>query len=283
MPAAVLAAVAAMPAEAATIRLGTYYSIATTDLVASGGTGELTENLDNTYDSTANDGSFTQTSAETAPLDSASGAASADARTGILRTVSTTSAAMATSTATPSATASAMSALGESYAITGSGRIRIEMAYDGLWNVAAQQFDNGGTVGSFALGWLASGSLALSGVTSETGDRAFQLDQSSANASGTTSGLLWAEGNVNAGDTIGVNSMFSTSINGGTNGTVDFSHTAYFNVSFLDGASGTPSDPKFLSNPGGGGLPSVPLPASVVLLAGALGGFGVVGRRRRAA
>jgi hypothetical protein len=170
----------------------------------------------------------------------------------------------------------------ETYSISGSGSVRIEMDYDGIWDITAQTCilcqD-----GVFAEQWQALGSLsAVGGGGNINGARDhFQLNQSSPSA-GSTSGTLVLTGTVSDGATLHVTSELLTQILEGTNGIVDFYRTAYLSVTFLDGAVGNPSDSRFLSIEPDRGQPSlIPLPASGLLLLGAFGGLALMRLRRR--
>ena len=214
--------------------------------------------------------------------------ASADATTGVTRSRVSASAIPVVFGLpyTPDVNVASFVQLSEGFTVSGSGSIRVEIDYDGVWDLTPNTFDFtaiGGTAGDFGLGWQAQGVLELvtpQGFTRDT----FALNQNTAAGSGSVAGTLSAVGQVRDGDVVVVNSSLLTQILAGTNGTVDFARTAYLSVSFFDGATGTPNDPRFLSvDPRPVQPAPIPLPASALLLPAALGALGLLRRRKRSA
>lgn len=229
-----------------------------------------------------------QTSSRTNGNDLGEAFASVDSTTGVLRSRVTASAipVVAGLLYTPDVNVASFMTLSETFTISGSGSIRVEVAYDGEWALTPNTFDFtaiGGTSGDFGTGWQAQGTLELvtgSGLSRDF----FALNQNSAPRSGSTAGVLSVTGNVRDGEFISVASSLLTQILAGTNGTVDFARTAYLSVSFFDGATGVPNDPRFLSVDPLANDPSViPLPASALLLPVGLGLMAALRRRRRGA
>lgn len=270
------------PATAATIVMQTAASASAV--------GALINDTSTYFGDTITDGPTRQQSAlATNGNDTGTAFASADATTGVTRSSVTGSAIPVVFGLqyTPDVNVFSLVRLSEGFTVSGNGSIRIEVDYDGVWDLTPNTFDFtaiGGTAGEYGVQWQAQGTLEL-GTSSGFARDSFLLNQTTAARTGSAAGTLSVVGQVRDGEIVNVTSSLLTQMLAGTNGSVDFARTAYLSVSFFDGATGVPNDPRFLSiDPRPGEQPAViPLPASALLLPVSLGLMAALRRRRRAA
>jgi hypothetical protein len=239
----------------------------------------------NTYDTVGASGNASQVSNQVSPLESATGFGSADALTGVLKAKAETFAptAVAGMPFTPFASGYGFVLVEEIYTVSGDGTVTVEMAYDGIWSVSEQEFDNtpvGGTTGTFGIGWQAQGRLSVFGTRVSGATDTFQIQSPSTPKTGSIEGLLTVSAAVKDGDEITVTSSLLAQILSGTNGYVDFSRTAFLSVMFSGGATGAPNDPRFLSTDPFVDPSVIPIPVPALLLLSGIAALAGLRRRR---
>lgn len=181
---------------------------------------------------------------------------------------------------------SASALVSETFSVMGSGIVRFELAYNGFWNIVAQPYisccdfdanpSTGIVTGIFDPAWFAFGSLVLGGDGGPISDT-FEFRNDVDPLTGSASGILSVSALLVEGHDYGISSTIDMFMSY-SSGAIDFSHTATLSY-FLDpGMSIIFDDARFLTVDPDAPSP-IPLPASFVLLASALLGFGVNHKR----
>lgn len=171
-------------------------------------------------------------------------------------------------------------AISETFIASGSGTVRFDLAFDGFWDIAAQQYlfnsPSGLEAGFFDAMWQIQGSLTLAGLGVLSGDSFFFKNNDDPDT-GSVVGVLSAAASVIDGQEYGISMSLLTQLIGGASGGIDFSNTAVLSFTSDPGVTLQFSDSRFLSQ-----MSAIPLPAPGVLLLFAIGGLAAFGRRRLA-
>jgi hypothetical protein len=276
-------ALLALPASAATmfIQLGT---------AAQGVDGFVFDRPNSTVDTLGGASTLSLAALASTESSGASASASLDAKTGVLRAALSTSAVPIPAEIPYDISALAGVSMGvfDTYTVTSSGMAKVRLAYDGAWSLTGNSFDNTQQVLFFVPSWRFQGGVSVSrsldGAFIENAFDSFLYSPDNSSASDRREGILTAIMPVTAGERLVVSSSLFLEIGTGlgrTIGIADFSRTAYLSVSFFDGASGIPDDPRFLSvDPRPDNPAVIPLPASALLLPFGLGLMAALRRRR---
>lgn len=170
--------------------------------------------------------------------------------------------------------------ISETFIASGSGALRFDLAYDGFWDLAPQQYlsccdVNGPVAGFFDPSWLILGSLTLAGSGLLSGETFFHTNSYDPD-SGSVAGVLSAFGWVVEGREYGISMHLLTGILGGATGGINFANTAVLSFSTDPGVTLAFDDSRFLSQ-----MAVIPLPASGLLLLAAAGALVTCRKRTR--
>lgn len=273
-------AVSGLPTQAATVEFITSANVASVRAEDEFGNTVPNDLARETFESPGTDGNFAQSSSFSTPREAASAFAAADVASGVLRVAVSANAEInaPNTVGTAAASANARAQMSETLTISGSGTVTVEMEYNGLWDVTGQELLFGSQPSTADPSWFIQGILSI-----PFAQDGFVLGSGQGTAtSGMVSDVLRVSRNVQDGEVMTINTVLQLNQNSGTNGFIDFSRTAYLSVIFSEGVTGTFADPQFLTvDPRAEqGIGVIPLPASIWLLLGGLGGLAALGRRR---